>query len=202
MAYVNKVKANKATTIPDVGEHDSLLSCWTNLNTHRKGMKTSSNCVSKQKNRKRQTGEGGQREKETVGRRRQTKRHICRLIVMDSNTLGAPGRTNERLRSASGLNRRRSRRRRRSRTEPDQLRGELSRVELSHTQRVESSTANGQTMAANLRPTYAGMWHVAVSFVLATAEGKRGGPPLPFFGASCGTPRVLSAHYEATCSAH
>lgn len=95
-------------------------------------------------------------------RRRQTKRHICRLIVMDSNTLGAPGRTNERLRSASGLKRRRSRRRRRSRTEPEQLHGELSRV--------ASSTANGQTMAANLRPTYAGMWHVAVSFVLATAE--------------------------------
>lgn len=48
--------------------------------------------------------------------------------------------------------------------EPEQLRGELSRV--------ASSTANGQTMAANLRPTYAGMWHVAVSFVLATAEGE------------------------------
>lgn len=102
---------------------------------------------------------GQEKEERKRKRRRQTKRHICRLIVMDSNTLGAPGRTNERLRSASGLKRRRSRRRRRSRMEPEQLRGELSRV-----------TANGQTMAANLRPTYAGMWHVAVSFVLATTE--------------------------------
>lgn len=65
MAYVNKVKANKATTIPDVGEHDSLLSCWTNLNTHRKGIKTSSNCVSKQKetdSRRRRTRERDSRE--------------------------------------------------------------------------------------------------------------------------------------------
>lgn len=138
---------------------------------------------------------GQEKEESKRKRRRQTKRHICRLIVMDSNTLGAPGRTNERLRSASGLKRRRSRRRRRSRTEPEQLHGELSRV--------ASSTANGQTMAANLRPTYAGMWHVAVSFVLATAEGGRKvGHRCLFFGASCGTPRVLSAHYEATCSAH
>lgn len=64
MAYVNKVKANKATTIPDVGEHDSLLSCWTNLNTHRKGMKanrrTESDRQEKEDNeRKRQWGDEG-----------------------------------------------------------------------------------------------------------------------------------------------
>lgn len=105
-----------------------------------------------------------------MGRRRQTKRHICRLIVMDSNTLGAPGRTNERLRSASGLNRRRSRRRRRSRTEPDQLRGELSRVELSHTQsRVEHSKwpNNGRKSAPNLR------CHVACGSVICLSFGRR-----------------------------
>lgn len=127
-------------------------------------------------------------------RRRQTKRHICRLIVMDSNTLGAPGRTNERLRSASGLKRRCSRSRRRSRPEPEQLRGELpSRVEHS------KWPNNGRKSAPNLR------WHVACGSVICLSYGRGGrkvGHRCLFFGASCGTPRVLSAHYEATCSAH